>query len=1275
MPPASLTTALRETLALFNGGGPPQTTNEVADQLNLGQRSTYSRLKRLVEHNRLETKKVGASARVWWQPQTNTDTETPGWQAAAKSLIDDADASVFVFDSDWQVKWINDTAEQYFELDHDQIVGQDKQTLLNTHLTTAIVDSESFTNRVQSVTAEPPSTEQFKCHVTAGEDREERWLEYHTKPIETGVYTGGHIDLYYDITDRKQTEQVSEGSNQRYSTLIHNLPGMVYRCRNEPKWPMEFVSSACTDITGYDVDAIESGTVSWGDDVVHPDDRGQVWEAVHSGLNRNGKFTIQYRIQTADDNTRWVRERGHILSDTSDSSTMLEGIITDITAQKMTELELRERDLEDVVERMDDGFVALDENLRFTYVNDRAGDLLKRLPDELVGRHITDAFEPDPEIEAAITDALETEKPTAEEVFYEPLETWFEFHLYPTERGLSVYFEDVTERKEQTQQLEQYERVVETIDDGIYVLDSDHRFTMVNSGFTSMTEYGHDELIGAHAEVVFGDDLLEIEEARQTESELGNSPVSNFEEDISTASGSSLTVANRFTLFKHESGEIGRVGVVRDVTERKKRERELERYAKIIDAVGEPVYELDAQGRVTFVNEPLVERTGYEKEELLGQHVSIGLDKRTITEAESKIADLFADGANGTTTLEYELVTKNGERIPAENRISLLTDEDGGIRGSAGVVWDMSDRVERERELERQIQQQRVVTELGKRALEDRDIDMLLADAAEQVADTLNNDYAKILELDTETNELRLRQGVGWNNGLVGSATISAVADDSQAAYILQTSQAVVVSDFETESRFSGPERLTNHDVRSGISTIIGPVDDPWGIFGTHDTAPQEFSDHDVNFVQSVANILAEAIARRNDKQQLRRQREQLAALNNLNKVVRDITDAAIEQSTRKEIETIVCEQLAAVDSYDFAWIGDVDDHTETVNLRTEAGVEGYLDDITISVDPADERSNGPTGRAILQRDIQTAQDVLGDASYEPWRDSAREYGFRSSAAIPIQYEKSLYGVLNVYSTRPNAFTTGELEVIGRLGDIVGHAIASVERKRALMSDEVIELEFQLLNVFEALDADATTNSRITLDRAVPTGDATYLVYGTTTNDGQAALEALIDQLSHWDSITVLDDENDIVHFELLLTDPPVLSTVASQGGYVDMARIENGNLDLRLHLAPSGDARAMTDTVLERYPGAELRSQRQITRTDDAVPRLQQLVRKNLTDRQQTVLEAAYHAGFFEWPRTATGEDIADSLSISSPTFHQHLRKAEHRIFTAILETSMVSS
>ncbi len=154
---------------------------------------------------------------------------------------------------------------------------------------------------------------------------------------------------------------------------------------------------------------------------------------------------------------------------------------------------------------------------------------------------------------------------------------------------------------------------------------------------------------------------------------------------------------------------------------------------------------------------------------------------------------------------------------------------------------------------------QRVVAELGQKALEIDDIDQLMHDASVVVAETLDVDYCKVLELLPSGEEVLLRQGIGWHEGVVGSAT-APTDRDSQAGYTLLTEDPVIVDDLRTEGRFSGPELLTSHDVVSGMSVLIGSVEAPWGVLGAHSTERREFTEDDAAFVQNVANILAAAI-------------------------------------------------------------------------------------------------------------------------------------------------------------------------------------------------------------------------------------------------------------------------------------------------------------------------------------------------------------------------------------------------------------------------------
>ncbi|WP_247000778.1 ATP-binding protein [Halosolutus gelatinilyticus] len=157
------------------------------------------------------------------------------------------------------------------------------------------------------------------------------------------------------------------------------------------------------------------------------------------------------------------------------------------------------------------------------------------------------------------------------------------------------------------------------------------------------------------------------------------------------------------------------------------------------------------------------------------------------------------------------------------------------------------------------IRQQEVVAELGQQALRTDDLGQLMHDATVAVAETLDSEYATVLELCPSGDEVVLRQGVGWRDGLAGSATVPADRD-THAGYTLRSEQPIIVDDLRTEGRFSGSELLTSRGVVSGISVVIGSVEEPCGVLETHTTDRREFDEHDANFVQSIANVLASAI-------------------------------------------------------------------------------------------------------------------------------------------------------------------------------------------------------------------------------------------------------------------------------------------------------------------------------------------------------------------------------------------------------------------------------
>ena len=166
-----------------------------------------------------------------------------------------------------------------------------------------------------------------------------------------------------------------------------------------------------------------------------------------------------------------------------------------------------------------------------------------------------------------------------------------------------------------------------------------------------------------------------------------------------------------------------------------------------------------------------------------------------------------------------------------------------------------------------------------------------------------------------------------------------------------------------------------------------------------------------------------------------------------------------------------------------------------------------------------------------------------------------------------------------------------------------------------------------------------------------------------------STLEGLEAQYPSCESVTVLSETDSELRFELRLSEPPVTSLVAAAGGSVRAATIENSNLRMTVHLPQSTDVRRLLDRVQQQYSAVRPIARRQVDRSETSTERVISTWTDDLTDRQRASLEAAYFAGFFEWPRDSSGKDLAATMNVSSATFHQHLRAAERKLFRAILE------
>ena len=142
------------------------------------------------------------------------------------------------------------------------------------------------------------------------------------------------------------------------------------------------------------------------------------------------------------------------------------------------------------------------------------------------------------------------------------------------------------------------------------------------------------------------------------------------------------------------------VAVGRDVTDSRRRERERDRYETVLESLPDAVYAIEPDGTIVYANERYAAMKGVPREELLGTDIDSWVTESTVEQADEMRTELQR-GEREVGTVEYEFVTADGERFPAELRFCEVDRPDSDL-GRAGTIRDVTERAERERRLEAQ---------------------------------------------------------------------------------------------------------------------------------------------------------------------------------------------------------------------------------------------------------------------------------------------------------------------------------------------------------------------------------------------------------------------------------------------------------------------------------------------------------------------------------------------------------------------------------------------
>ncbi len=528
-----------------------------------------------------------------------------------------------------------------------------------------------------------------------------------------------------DVTQRKQMEDALQQSEERYRTIIDTIQDGYIETDITGK--LTFINDMITKHLGYSREELIGKNSNVFQDEVNYKKTIQFFTEIY----KTGKSINAIELECIrKDGTKGIYELAlSMVKDAQEKPIGFRSISRDITERKKAEEVLRasEEKYRTIIETIQDGYLEMDLNGRYTFMNDVIGEHLEYSREELIGA-TANKFQDEENYKKTRQQFAETYK-TGKPVKALELECIrkdgskgiyeLSLSLMKDAKGKPIGFRsisrDITERKlleEKIRQSEKkYRTILEEMEEAYFEVDLAGNFTFVNDAECSHLGYSREELIGMNNRQYTDEEnakkvyqaFSQIYETRE--------PRKLFDYEIIKKDGTREVSELLASLIRDTSGKpIGFRGLARLITERKKMEEILrqseEKYRNIIENMQEGYFEMDIAGNLTFVNDAECRNLGYPKEELIGMNNRQYQNETTAQKMYQLFNRLYRTG-EPVKALDVEIIRKNGTKSFNEISVSLIRNAEGKPIGFRGISRDITERKQAEEERKQSFERMR----------------------------------------------------------------------------------------------------------------------------------------------------------------------------------------------------------------------------------------------------------------------------------------------------------------------------------------------------------------------------------------------------------------------------------------------------------------------------------------------------------------------------------------------------------------------------------------